>query len=92
MIKTRRHGPEYDPKREERELLNSVVGEQVMHRLGAPHNLIQVQVRRLWQDRYRVNVFVGPDIASAQIPNSFFLVTDGDGNIMASTPIITKQY
>jgi hypothetical protein len=51
-----------------------------------------VQVRHLWEDHYRVNVFVGLDAASAKVANSYFLVADSDGNIVASTPKITKQY
>jgi hypothetical protein len=60
--------------------------------LGAPGDLLQVQVRLLWADHYRVNVFVGLDAASARVANSFFLVADSDGNITASTPKITRQY
>jgi hypothetical protein len=51
-----------------------------------------VQVRSLWGDHYRVNVFVGPDPAMAKVAHSYFLVADGDGNILASTPTITRQY
>jgi hypothetical protein len=50
------------------------------------------QVRPLWQDHYRVNVFIGADAASAKIAHSYFLVVNSDGNIIASTPKITRQY
>jgi hypothetical protein len=46
----------------------------------------------LWEDHYRVNVFVGVDAASAKVANSYFLVADIDGNILTSTPKITRQY
>jgi hypothetical protein len=49
-------------------------------------------VRRLWEDRYRVNVLVGPDAASAKIVNSYFLKSDSDGKIIASNPKLAKQY
>jgi hypothetical protein len=39
-----------------------------------------------------VNVLVGADVVSVRIPHSYFLVVDGDGTILASTPEITKQY
>ena len=64
----------------------------IMHAHGEPPDLYQVQVRRLWEDHYRVNVFVGMDAASAKVAHSYFLVADGDGKIVASTPQITKKY
>ncbi len=39
-----------------------------------------------------MNVLVGVDAASAKIGHSYFLVADGDGNILASTPKIEKHY
>ncbi|MBY0528066.1 MAG: hypothetical protein K2R98_32010 [Gemmataceae bacterium] len=72
--------------------LSDAIGKCVMRTLGHPNDLQRVQVRRLWDDRYRVNVVVGIDAASARIPHSFFLVVDGDGNIVASTPKIIKAY
>jgi len=72
--------------------LHGVIEKHVMQTLGRPGDLQRVQVRRLWDDRYRVNVVVGLDAASAKIPHSYFLVVDGDGNIVASNPAIAKQY
>jgi hypothetical protein len=84
--------PHDDIKSHERETQYHLVGEQVLHMLGTPANLLSVQVRMLWENRYRVNVFVGPDAASAWVANSYFLVVGSNGNIMMSTPEITKQY
>ncbi len=70
----------------------AIIGKHVMHTLGQPGNLYAVQVRDLWDDHYRVNVFVGVDAASAKVAHSYFLVADSDGNILASTPKITRQY
>ena len=39
-----------------------------------------------------LNVFVGVDAVSAKVAHSYFLVADGDGNFLGSTPKITKQY
>jgi len=79
-------------ERHKRETLNHLVGEQVIHTLGTPGNLLKVQVCLLWKNHYRVNVFVGPDAASARVANSYFLVVGSEGNIMTSAPKITKQY
>jgi hypothetical protein len=79
-------------KEHERETMNAVIGEQVIHILGEPGDLLQMQIRLLWENSYRVNVLIGADAACAKVANSYFVKTDGDGNIVESTPQITKQY
>jgi hypothetical protein len=74
-----------------RQALHSVIGEQVIHMLGRPSDLIRVNVNTLWEHRYRVNVISGALPWSAVISHSFFVTTDGDGNIIASNPRITKK-
>lgn len=76
----------------ERQQQCAVVGIQVMHALGQPDDLHRLQVCRLWEDHYRVNVFVGLEAGFAKVAHSFFLVVDGEGSILESTPRITKQY
>jgi hypothetical protein len=71
---------------------DAVIGDHVLRGLGRPGGLQRVQVRRLWADYYRVNVFVGLDAASARVAHSYFLAADGDGNIVRSTPEITRLY
>jgi len=71
---------------------NAALGENVLSTLGQPADLHTVQVRRLWGDHYRVNIFVGADAASAKVAHSYFLVVDGDGRIVESTPKLTKHY
>ena len=78
--------------KEERQQLRAAIGKQVLDALGQPGGLLGTQVRPLWHDHYRVNVFVGVDVASAKIAHSYFLVVDGDGTIIVSTPKITRQY
>jgi hypothetical protein len=75
-----------------REKLNALIGEQVIHTLGKPAGLYKVQVRQLWEGRYRVNVLIGEDAAAAKIAGSYFVETDGGGNIVGSRPLIRKQY
>jgi hypothetical protein len=79
-------------RRHEREALDTLIGEQVVHVLGRPSDLLRVTVRPLWDSYYRVNVFVGPDAASAKVANSYFLEANADGLVITSTPKITKQY
>jgi hypothetical protein len=78
--------------RHEQEALNAVIGEQVIHALGEPADLLAVSVRPLWETYYRVNVFVGPDVTSARVANSYFLEIDAEGKITAATPKITRRY
>ncbi|MEO2091924.1 MAG: hypothetical protein ABGY75_20925 [Gemmataceae bacterium] len=49
-------------------------------------------VRPLWENRFRVNVLVGPDYTSTRIAHSFFVEADATGHIHSSTPRITKLY
>jgi predicted NBD/HSP70 family sugar kinase len=70
----------------------AVIAHGVIDALGQPDNLHRVQVRPLWQDHFRVNVLVGGDALSARIAHSYFLVADRDGNIIAATPKIARQY
>jgi hypothetical protein len=77
---------------DKREALNSLIREQVIHALGKPIDLRNVQVRKVWDDHYRVNVIVGVNAGAVRVANSYFLVIDSDGNLIASTPQITKQY
>jgi len=81
-----------DQEKQERQQRNALIGKNVLHALGQPADLRKVQVRRLWEDHYRVNVFVGVDAASTKVAHSYFLVTGSEGNIIASTPAIAKQY
>src|SRR5687767_12044452 len=85
----KRHPEQEDQRRRQR---NALISRHVLHALGQPGDPHWVQVRQLWEDHYRVNVLVGADGVSARIPYSYFLVVDGDGAVLASTPAITKQY
>lgn len=68
------------------------IGERVLQALGRPDDLFLVQARPLWGDFYRVNVLVGPSYDRAKIAHSFFLSADRDGNILGSTPALSKRY
>lgn len=75
-----------------REALFALIGEQVIHALGEPGDLLKVQVRPVGENHYRVNVVVGEDAGCARVADSYFLVTDEDGNVLRSTPAITRRY
>lgn len=92
MSSTRKEPPGLDRKNQERGLLEAVVGDNVMDDLGRPAGLRQVQVRPLWDNTYRVNVFVGGDAATVKVAHSFFLTADRDGKILSSSPAITREY
>jgi hypothetical protein len=92
MLMTQQYKRHEDTVQHESEMLNTLIGEQVMHTLGEPGDLLKVQVRVLWENHYRVNIFIGGDAASARIADSYFVKAGSDGNIVESTPRITKQY
>ena len=79
-------------EREQHRRLSRLIGKEVIQTLGEPHGLQRVQVRRLWDDCFRVNVLVGGDAVSAKVAHSYFLVADGEGKVVTSSPTITKQY
>ena len=81
-----------DLEQHRRETQKALIREQVIHALGEPAGLHKVQVQRLWEDHYRVNVLVGSDATSAKIVNSYFLRSDSDGKIIASNPKLAKRY
>jgi hypothetical protein len=81
-----------EQKRQERQQLRDTIGRHVINALGQPGDPHRVHVRQLWENRYRVNILLGVDAASARIAHSYFLVTDGHGNIVESAPEITRQY
>jgi hypothetical protein len=92
MPTTEPHEQNKENERRKRETQNGLIGAQVIHTLGKPGDLHDLQVRRLWEDHYRVNVFIGADAASAKIANSYFVKADSDGNIIESNPKIKNQY
>ena len=86
--------PEHDPQPDQHALLDltDTIGSHVIKGLGQPGQPYKVQVRRLWGNRYRVNVLVGSDVTAAKVVNSYFVVADLTGGIVTSTPAITRQY
>ncbi len=81
-----------DQEKQRTRQLDTVIGKQVIETLGQPDDLHKVLVRRLWENHYRVNVFVGADEYSNKIAHSYFLVADSDGKIVSATPKITRKY
>lgn len=74
------------------ESLRARIGSHVLDALGRPGGLHAVQVRRLWERAFRVNVLVGRDAAAVTIAHSYFLEVDGAGDIIGATPAITRRY
>jgi hypothetical protein len=81
-----------DRERGDQQRRRAAIRGQVIRTLGTPGGLHDVQVRRLWDDNYRVNILIGEDAASVRVAHSYFLVADGEGQILACTPEITRRY
>jgi hypothetical protein len=82
----------HDAEQVRRDSRDVRVGQRVIRALGRPDDLLRIQVSELWERRFRVNIYVGPDIVSSRVVHSYFLETDDDGNIIKSTPRIKRQY
>jgi hypothetical protein len=85
-------GRDQEMERDEDGLLEAVVRDNVLFDLGQPAGNHCVQVKKLWGDKYRVNVFVGPDVTSFTIAHSYFLCADGNGKILSCCPPIARTY
>jgi hypothetical protein len=81
-----------ESERQESGLLEAVVRDNVLSALGRPVGNHRVQVKNVWGDNYRVNVFVGPDVASFTIAHTYFLRADGNGKILTCSPPIARTY
>jgi hypothetical protein len=92
MPTTQQSDQDKEMSRHQQDTLNALIGKQVVRSLGSPGDLLKVQVRPLGSDRYRVNVLVGKEAASARIAHSFFLTTDDAGHIITSSPAIVRVY
>ena len=63
-----------------------------MRALGRPTDFLRATVRAVNADTFRVNVVTGPDASAGRIAHSYFVTADGDGNLLASSPPITRVY
>ena len=82
--------PRGDKAKQDGDHLKSVIRNQVLRTLGEPGGAGRVQVRPLWGNYYRVNVIVGADLSCVKIASSYFLETDGEGNVIESSPELTR--
>jgi len=67
------------------------IGENVLRVLGQPTNLLRIQVRSLWGDFFRANIFTSK-ADTAEVSHSYFLQATPEGEILKSTPQLTRKY
>src|SRR3954464_4071123 len=92
-MQTKEQTPQHGGQgKEEHQQRQGAIRNQVLRTLGQPVGLYRVQVQRLWEGHSRGNVVLGRDPVSARIARSYFLVTDSDGEIIASAPALERQY
>jgi hypothetical protein len=72
--------------------LRAAIARAILQSLGEPAGLREVDVRLLWDNRYRANVLVGADAATVRIAHSYYLEADTEGSILSSTPAIKREY
>lgn len=82
------------PERETETAAERGVARWVLQQLGQPGDLLKVEVKKLWGQNFRVNVFTATETQRAlptiQIPDSFFVTVCDDGYV--SRPGIERKY
>ena len=92
LLKLDPAGRDDRPTGNEDGLLEAVVGDNILLELGCPAGLHRLQVKRVWGDNYRANLFLGADAASLKVAHSYFLSADANGKILTCCPPIVRAY
>jgi len=79
-------------EKKRREQQADAICASVISALGRPSDLLRVSAIQIWKNHYRVNVQTGADAVSTRIAHSFFVASDEKGNLLESTPQITRVY
>jgi hypothetical protein len=70
------------------------IADRVFEKLGTPRDLFRIQIRSLWGEHYRVNVYreveYGQAIPRVAMTDSFFVTTNREN--FSSRPAIEKKY
>ena len=72
--------------------LEAEIARNVLDILGIPPRLYRVVVRRVGDFKYRANVFIGAGAGISRVAHSFFLDVDAEGQVIASSPAISRMY
>lgn len=67
------------------------IEDNVLRVLGQPDNLIRIQVKSLWGNFFRANIFSG-SVDSPAVTHSYFLQATEEGEILKSTPLLIRVY
>jgi len=79
-------------------VIQEAIKTKTVKKLGKPPSFFKVDAHHLWDNKWRVNVWVkgigtGEGVVpSYQITDSFFVEVSKDSNRMTSTPRIVKKY
>jgi hypothetical protein len=65
MATKQRDDPQTDADDEGQPRRKAAIGRHVLHGLGQPGALLRVDVRHLWEDHFRVNVWPSPRIVES---------------------------
>ena len=80
-----------DKSQSDSALATKRVSDHILHHLGRPNDLVHVQVKRLWDYSYRVNVLTGTSV-DATIQHSYFVKTNEAGEVVTTRPNVKRTY
>lgn len=86
-----------NPSEEEAERMVTLIGGRILKRLGKPRYFYKVDVHHLWDNKWRVNVWIKTIseegvgvVPSHSISDSFFVTVKN--NRISTSPKIVKKY
>lgn len=81
-----------EPVKEAKPDFSDRIVKDVLSQLGTPKNLHKAVAKNVYHSRYRVNLWCETKPDSYAITDSFFVVTNDQGEIVRCSPKIEKVY
>ncbi len=84
-----------EQEKKNKDLINERIKEYVFENLGQPKNLYRLDIRSLWENFYRINMWSVDSssiIETYVLSDSFFIEISEGGEVIACNPEIKRRY